>query len=267
MTEEEPRAAAPAAALVTTEAPTTPARTAAPDSIRSQIERMEGEFSKALGKAITPERFTRIALTAVKENPDLARCTTTSLLGALMTAAQLGLEPNTPLGHAYLIPRQISTGPGEEQFEHRCQFQLGYKGIIDLARRSGVNVVARQAYEGDSFHIDYGSNEIVHRPTLDPETRGEVVCYYAIAEWEGGRLVHMALPADVERHRERSASRRGPWTTDYDAMARKTVVRMMAPYLPLNPQAAQAVEVDDTERSWDSDEGIVETIAIEGDDQ
>ena len=198
----------------------------------------EAGIASALPRHLDQERFTRVALTALRENPQLGQCTPESFLGALMNAAQLGLEPNTPLGHAYLVP-----------YKRDCTFILGYKGMIDLARRSGVSIVARTAYEGDRFHVRYGLDEAVeHEPTLDDSERGDPVAYYAIARWDGGHLVHVATPGDIEERRARSASanaKTSPWKTDYEAMARKTVVRMMAPYLPLSVEMATAVASDD----------------------
>ena len=95
-------------------------------SISDMIKALEPEIKRALPSVITPERFTRMALSAINNTPKLAECTQMSFLAALMNAAQLGLEPNTPLGQAYLIPFQ-NKGVLE------CQFQLGYKGLINLA--------------------------------------------------------------------------------------------------------------------------------------
>ena len=75
-----------------------------PTTIKGWIVAYKDQIAKALPSVMTPERFTRIALTAVSNNPQLAHCTPMSFLGAMMQAAQLGLEPNTPLGQAYLIP-------------------------------------------------------------------------------------------------------------------------------------------------------------------
>ncbi len=97
-----------------------------PETIKDWIKAMEPEIKKALPSVITPERFTRMALTAISVNPKLAECTPQSFMGALMNAAQLGLEPNTPLGQAYLIPyenkRKIK---GEWTKVPEVQFQLG----------------------------------------------------------------------------------------------------------------------------------------------
>lgn len=101
-----------------------------PVTMQDYIKKMQGEIAKALPSVMTPERFTRITLSALSSNRKLQETTPQSFLGAMMTAAQLGVEPNTPLGQAYLIPFR-NKGIME------CQFQLGYKGLIDLAYRSG----------------------------------------------------------------------------------------------------------------------------------
>ena len=73
-------------------------------SIVDMVKVLEPEIRRALPAFLTPERFTRMALSAINNTPELAECTPMSFIGALMNAAQLGLEPNTPLGQAYLIP-------------------------------------------------------------------------------------------------------------------------------------------------------------------
>ena len=93
-------------------------------SMQNYIKQMQGEIRKAPPAVITPERFTRIVLSALSTNPKLAETTPQSFLGAMMTAAQLGMEPNTPLGQAYLIPYYNSKSRCNE-----CQFQLGYKKL------------------------------------------------------------------------------------------------------------------------------------------
>ena len=98
----------------------TDTQVAAPKNIKQWITAMQPQIEKALPSVITPERFTRMALTAVSMNPELGACTPESFCGAMMQAAQLGLEPNTPLGQAYLIPYNNSRKGTKE-----AQFQLG----------------------------------------------------------------------------------------------------------------------------------------------
>ena len=149
-------------------------------TMQQYIKSMEGEIKKALPSVITPERFTRMVLSALSVNPKLAACTPKSFLGAMMSAAQLGLEPNTPLGQAYLIPYN-NHGVAE------VQFQIGYKGLIDLAYRSGeVEVVQSQiVYENDKFECQYGLEpKLVHVPA--DTDRGDPVKVYAVFKTKSG---------------------------------------------------------------------------------
>lgn len=201
-----------------------------------------GALGRALPTGISQERFARIALTELSKNPDLERCSPQSFLGAVMTAAQLGLEFG-PVGHAYLVP-----------FKGKVTLIVGYKGYIDLARRSGKlqSIVARPVHENDVFEFEYGTSEhLTHKPALT--NRGPVIAYYGVALLaDGGQVIHVMSPEDVNAFRGRSmASKNGPWVTDYDAMACKTVIRRMTPWLPMSVEAAQAVESDETVVNWD----------------
>ena len=148
-------------------------------SIADMIKAMEPEIRKALPQVITPERFTRMALSALNTTPKLAECSQMSFLGALMNAAQLGLEPNTPLGQAYLIPYR-------NKGKLECQFQIGYKGLIDLANRNDnfQTVQARCVYENDVFSYEYGLNPDLHHIPAR-ENKGKLIFVYAVenSQW------------------------------------------------------------------------------------
>lgn len=149
-------------------------------TIPDMVKAMMPEIKKALPAVMTPERFTRIALSALNTTPALNQCTPMSFLAALMNAAQLGLEPNTPLGQAYLIPYK-NHGTLE------CQFQIGYKGLIELAYRSGQmqTIQAQTVYENDEFAYQYGLEPVlVHRPAYSD--RGEVKYFYGIFKTVNG---------------------------------------------------------------------------------
>lgn len=112
-------------------------------------------------KHMTPERLARITLTAISRTPKLTECTPPSIVGAVMNCATLGLEPNL-IGHAYLVPfYNNKTGTME------CQFQIGYKGQIDLIRRTGdvAKIYAETVYENDLFvYIKGEDKRLVHVP-------------------------------------------------------------------------------------------------------
>ena len=214
-------------------------------TMQMYIKSMEGEIKKALPSVITPERFTRMTLSAISTNPKLAQCTPASFLGAMMSAAQLGLEPNTPLGQAYLIPYK-NRGVDE------VQFQLGYKGLIDLAYRSGeVELVqAHIVYENDTFVCEYGLEpKLVHKPA--DSDRGEPIKVYAMFKTKsGGYGFEVMSMDDVRRHAEKysQAYKSGfsPWRTNFEEMAKKTVLKRVLKYAPLKSDFVKAVAQDES---------------------
>ena len=215
----------------------------APKTMQQYIKSMEGEIAKALPAVITPERFTRMVLSALSVNPKLAECTPKSFLGAMMTAAQLGLEPNTPLGQAYLIPYR-NKGVME------CQFQLGYKGLIDLAYRSGeVSIIqAHVVYENDEFTYELGLDpQLKHIPATS--NRGEAVAYYAMFKTkDGGYGFEVWSIDDVRNHAKRHSKSysNGPWQTNFDEMAKKTALKSVLKYAPLKSDFVRGIAQDET---------------------
>ena len=216
-----------------------------PQSIKEWITVMEPGIKKALPSVITPERFTRMATTAVSTNPKLAECTPQSFIGALMTAAQLGLEPNTPLGQAYLIPYK-NKGVME------TQFQIGYKGMIDLANRSGEvrSIEAHIVYENDEFDFAYGlDNKLVHKPAK--ENKGNAVWVYAVFKLvNGGYGFEVMSIEDVRAHAKKYSqsynSSYSPWTTNFEEMAKKTVLKRVLKYAPLKSEFVRGVAADES---------------------
>lgn len=208
-------------------------------TIHELLVRMEPELAKVLPATITPERFARIVTTELRRTPALLECSPESVLGCLMLTAQLGLEPG-PLGHVYLVP-----------YKRECTFIVGYKGFVDLGYRSGLlrSIVARTVYAGDGFEYQEGTSpKLTHKPA-EPAERGDPKCWYAVAHLTtGGKPFHVLYPEDVEARRKRSASGRdgkGPWSTDYDAMARKSCIRALAAVLPVSAPLAVALQSDD----------------------
>lgn len=217
----------------------------APATIHQLFESMRPQIARALPKGMTAERMIRVALTAIKSTPRLAECDPMSLIGAVMLSAQLGLEPG-PLGHVYFVPFRNNKKGGI----YEVTFIIGYKGIIDLAQRSGklLSIESREVYTGDEFEFEYGLDPILkHRPKMDGD-RGDLRAVYGVAHYkDGGRFFWVMPKSEIEKHRNRSTSKNdGPWVTDYDAMARKTVIRAMAPFLPLTVEAAVAIVQDET---------------------
>lgn len=217
-------------------------------TMQDLIQNMQGEIAKALPSVMTPERFTRIATSALSANPKLAECVPITFLGAMMTAAQLGLEPNTPLGQAYLIPRYNGKTKCME-----CSFQLGYKGLIDLAYRSGeiANIYAYTVYEHDEFSYELGlEQKLRHVPAL--KDRGEPVAFYAgYKTKDGGYGFTVMSVDDVRKHAQKYSEsvKKGyssPWDTSFEEMAKKTVLKAALKYAPLKTDFARAVATDET---------------------
>lgn len=212
-------------------------------TMQQYIKAMEGEIAKALPSVITPERFTRMVLSAISTNPKLGDCTPQSFLGAMMTAAQLGVEPNTALGQAYIIPYR-NKGVME------ASFQLGYKGLIDLAYRSGdVSIIqAQTVYENDTFDYELGLDpKLKHIPAV--KDRGNATHYYAVFKTkDGGYGFEVMSMADVLEHAKRYSKSygSGPWQTNFDEMAKKTVLKRCLKYAPLKSEFVRGVTQDET---------------------
>jgi recombination protein RecT len=222
-------------------------------TIQQYIQKMEGEIKKALPSVMTPERFTRITLSALSANPKLQDTTPQSFLGAMMTAAQLGVEPNTPLGQAYLIPYRNTKANTNE-----CQFQLGYKGLIDLAYRSGeVTIIQAQVvYAEDDFSYSFGLEpELKHVPAK--ENRGDPVYVYAMFRTKGdGYGFEVMSMADIRAHAKRYSKsyNSGPWQSNFEEMAKKTVLKRVLKYAPLKSDFVRGLASDETVKTEISDD-------------
>ena len=211
-----------------------------PPSLAVLIERMKPEMGRALPKHMDPDRMARIALTVLRQTPKLGECNPQSFLGALMTAAQCGLEPG-PLGEAYLVP-----------YGREVTFVPGYRGLVKLAWNSNQlsSIAAHVVHENDTFEFAYGLEPtLVHKPSL--RDRGDVIAAYAVATFKhGGNAFEIMSVEDIEAIRKRSkAANSGPWVTDWAQMARKTVLKRLSKWLPLSPEFADAIQRDGTVRT------------------
>lgn len=211
--------------------------------IVAHIKQMEGAIKRALPSVLTPERFTRIAVSALSTTPKLAECHPMTFIGAMMTAAQLGLEPNTPLRQAYLIPYWNSKTKRLE-----CQFQLGYKGLIDLSFRSGQisSIQAHVVYENDTFEYSYGLDPALrHVPALS--NRGQPVSVYAIFKTkDGGFGFEVMSWTDAMAHGQRYSKSygNGPWQTNPEEMVKKTALKKVLKYAPLASEFVRGAAAD-----------------------
>lgn len=212
-------------------------------NMQGLVQQMLPEIKKALPTVLTPERFTRMVLTALSANSKLQQCTPDSFLGAMMQAAQLGVEPNTPLGQAYIIPYN-----NHKQME--AQFQLGYKGLIDLAYRSGsiTSIAAHEVHANDHFEYELGLEEkLRHVPALSD--RGPVILYYAVYHTkDGGHGFAVMSVDDIKAHAKKYSKAAGseysPWKTNFDAMAKKTVLKQCLKYAPMKTEFVRGMAAD-----------------------
>lgn len=233
-------------------------KTQARPTLAARLQSMSGQIKLALPKHISPERITRISLTALRQNPRLGECDEASFLGSVLSAAQLGLEVNSKLGHAWLIP-----------YKNECTLQIGYQGFMDLARRSGVVefLPPRSVREGDEFQVEHGLREdLKHIPSSDPNREEKKITHvYAVAKIKNADPVFFYMTAaQVEKIRARSPSRNsGPWVTDWEAMAWKTVIKQLCKWLPRSAELAQAEHVDDTPKAEWSQE-VTEVLESQG---
>lgn len=220
-------------------------------TIQDYVKVMMPEIRKALPSVMTPERFTRITLSALSGNPTLQQCTPQSFLGSMMTAAQLGLEPNTPLGQAYLIPFR-------NHGRLEAQFQLGYKGLIDLAYRSGEvsTIQAHTVYTNDDFTYELGLEpKLSHVPAQ--KDRGDPAYFYAVFRTkDGGYGFEVMSVEDVRAHARKysKAFNNGPWQTNFEEMAKKTVLKRALKYAPMKTDFVRGLVADETIKTELSDD-------------
>lgn len=218
--------------------------------IEAELVRLAPDIAATLPSGMSRERFQVVVLQALSRNPDLLECEASSVILAVLEAAQLGLEPTGSLSRAWLIPYK-----GKDSPRPKAQLMIGVRGYEDLARRSGeiADVWSRVVYEGDDFEVVYGTEDrITHVPKLETIDPSKITHVYAIAKFRDGRVrFEVMTKADVDRIRARArASNFGPWVTDYAEMSRKTVGRRLIKTLPLTVEAIHAIERDE-EREFD----------------
>lgn len=223
-------------------------------SLAQQIRGMESQFALAMPKGAEAAQLVRDALTVLRGTPKLAECEAATVLGGLMTCAQLALRPGV-LGQAWLLPFYSTKNRRME-----AQLIIGYKGLIALAHRSGQikSLIARTVYSNDTFEIDYGlEDKLVHRPTLVGD-KGDPLGYYAVAKFTtGGHAFIFVNHDDMIAHKNRFAMAKtregqvvGPWADEssFEGMAHKTCVRELSKWMPQATDLATGIEADERVR-------------------
>lgn len=222
--------------------------------IQELLRRNWGRIQEVMPKHMSSERLFQIAVSSINTTPKLRECDPASILSCVMKCSALGLEPSAVdgLGRAYILPYGSKTGM-------HAQVIIGYKGMIDLARRSGQlkSIHAQAVYDGDDFshwedetgqHFTFKANRDISH---DPKNLTDV--YVCAQLKDGGFVFETMTRKEVDAIRERSKTKNnGPWVTDYEAMALKTVIRRSFRYLPVSVEAQQAASADETTPDYTS---------------
>lgn len=214
------------------------------------IQKMMPAIQDVLPKHLDGDRLARIAMNVIRTNEKLLECDVASLMGAVLESAKLGVEPGL-LGQAYILPY---TNYKKKTVE--AQFILGYRGLLDLVRRSGhvSTISAQSVHENDTFEYQYGlEDKLLHKPAPFDQDRGEVVGYYAVAKMKDGGYSFLVMSKkDIEKHRDQFSKSKdrngqvyGPWKDHFDAMAKKTVLRQLINYLPISVEQLSGVAADE----------------------
>lgn len=242
----------------------------ATDLVMDAFQGHANKLAAQLGKSIDPQKWLATVVNAIASNPDLVRALIESprtVIACAYQAAELGFEPNTPLGLCYIIPRHAkdkvaSEKAGQDVWKWQATFQLGYKGVLTLAYRSGeISYVDVEAvYEKDHFRYQLGTSHLLeHIPYMGAD-RGKVTHYYAVVELKNGvgkplfkvwgydQVMQHAI-AFSSSYNKQYKKFFGPWGTNFDSMAEKTVLLDCLNLAPKSTQMSSALANDGTVKS------------------
>jgi len=231
--------------------------------VQTVIGGMKAQIAQALPKHITAERVIQLATTYVSNNPAIAKCTATSIVGAIMQASILGLEPVPALGQVYFVP-----------YKDQVQFQLGYKGFIRLAQNSKEikMIYAEVVREGDYFEYELGLNpKVKHTPNANSTGEENITHAYAVVHYHSGGYNFVVLTRSaIESLRKRSPSQRngisGAWSTDYESMAKAKAIKQLSKYMPMSIEVQKAAAADEAiinEKSMSNNQTGIDLNSLE----
>ena len=242
--------------------------------IRTAILELKPVLAQALPKHLTPDRMIQMATNYVRQNPNIAKCTEQSLLGAIMQASILGLEPVAALGQVYFVPYKSNKGTRENpNWVDEVQFQLGYRGMLQLIHNSNCvkMIYAKCVYEGDTFEHEEGLHpKLKHIPASDRKPNARLTDVYAVAHTKSGGIFFEVLKKyEIEDLRRRNRSQKdapsGAWQTDYAEMAKAKAIKKLAKYLPLSVEAQDAFSVNEaviTQDAFTNNNGGIDIDAV-----
>ena len=234
-----------------------PARVSSAADMQGLLDKFKTQIQAALPKQIGIDRFVRTVMLNVTTNPKLLQCEVKSFMRSVMSAAILGLEPGTPLQHAHLVPFWNS-----QSGAFLCQFMIGYRGFIDLARRSAQvssvysRIVYEKEYETGNFVMDDGvPRRLIHRP-IPPEQRGDKRrgAYAVAVDMHGNSTWEWMWASEIEAIKKKSLDQKknpkdNPWVTHEEAMWLKCPIRKLAKFLPLSTEWQKAAVIDEYQES------------------
>lgn len=225
--------------------------------VLAMLDKQAPAIAAALPKFMDPDHFRRVLMTEIRRTPKLMQCHPMTVIGSCMLAAQLGLEPG-PLGQCYLIPRN-----NRKTSQMECNFQWGYKGLLAMVHRSGevADVTVEAVHEHDDFAVRLGDDPSIHHvPAKWGTDRGEAIGYYAVIRTQNGGTYRKTMGREeIEAHAKQFSESYGrgtssPWSTNFDAMAKKTVLLQVMKLAPMSIDMHRKVETDGaTRRSVDPD--------------
>lgn len=214
---------------------------------------------------LNPVHLVRVAATAIRLNPKLARCTPASFVGSLIVLEQVGLEPVA--GRAYLLPfknnrRFMVNGKEEWRKTDEVQALIGYKGYSDLFYRheKALTIEARTLHQNDKFDYEYGTQSFLRHKEADGD-RGPAIKYYAMAKMKDGAVLFLVMSKEeciehAKKHSKVFDKKTGkfmpgtPWADDEDSMCKKTVLLQLSKNLPLSIETQKALSIDETSREY-----------------
>ncbi len=218
-------------------------------TLRDLLDKAKSQIALALPKHMTAERMIRVATTAFLKTPQLQECSAHSIVACVVQASELGLELTGPLGQAYMVPYWNKNSKCME-----AQFQVGYRGFIDLAYRSGkvIRFSPRVVYANEKFKVYYGTDQkIIHEPITGDDDPGAMTGVYAvIATKDGGHDFEYMSRRQIDEHRKKYSKQKAdgafnPWNTAYEQMAMKTPIRRLAKRVPMSVELVTAAVVDE----------------------
>lgn len=233
--------------------------------LRSQLAKMVGEFRMALPKHISADKFNRVILTAVQQNPDLMYADRRTLLMAATKCAADGLLPDGREAAFVIFNTKSKDEQGKEVWIKATQYMPMVAGVLKRVRNSGVvaSLEAHVVYSNDHFVWIQGTDSSIEHKPLFPGDRGEMIGAYAVARFkDGSPPVFRVMDRNrIEKARNVSKTKNGPlWTQWTDEAWQKTVLRNLAKSLPSDSEIEQVAARDDDAPDVDDSTTTIDAV-------